>query len=377
VHLWRTSVPSGLRLPHLDAAREIPPAQLHRAESFEAFVRWSFLASQVVLVAVLAVYAKRGARLMRESAAGPIGTGFLLGMLGLGLVWLAQLPFGIADFWWAKHHHVLTVGWVEFLFGGWFALGSAFAFLCLALLVAMGFARLLARTWWVPASAVFVALTVLFSFVMPWLSNVREPRGPQLRAQAAEIARSEGVPDVPLRVESMREVTDQPNAYAMGLGPSRRVVLWDTIVSFPRRELRVVIAHEYAHQARRHIAKSLGWSAILLLPTALIVALATRRRGGLGRPEAVPLALLVYVLVTLAATPIQSAISRRHEAEADWTALETTRDPAAMQALFRRFTKVALADPDPPGWFHVLFDDHPTGLQRIAMARAWTTPRAE
>ena len=44
---------------------------------------------------------------------------------------------------------------------------------------------------------------------------------------------------------------------------------------------------------------------------------------------------------------------------------------AAMEALFRHFADTGLADPDPPGWFHVMFEDHPSGLERIAMARAW------
>ena len=75
------------------------------------------------------------------------------------------------------------------------------------------------------------------------------------------------------------------------------------------------------------------------------------------------------------AGPRQSAVSRRNEAEADWAALNTTRNPAAFVALFRDFAKYGLADPDPPGWFHVLFEDHPSGLERIEMARAWSRAR--
>ena len=59
-------------------------------------------------------------------------------------------------------------------------------------------------------------------------------------------------------------------------------------------------------------------------------------------------------------------------AEADWASLQTTHDPAGMRALHKRFVAKALADPDPPGWWHAFFDDHPTGLQRIEMADAWT-----
>src|SRR5262249_21222250 len=99
--------------------------------------------------------------------------------------------------------------------------------------------------------------------------------------------------------------------------------------------------------------------------------LATRRRGGVREPAAIPLALLVLVLLSLAATPDQNAISRHMEAEADWMALQTTRDPAAMSSLFQRVATTGLGGPSPPTFAHVTFESHPTLMQRIAMARAW------
>jgi STE24 endopeptidase len=181
-----------------------------------------------------------------------------------------------------------------------------------------------------------------------------------------------------VKVEEVRELTSSPNAYAFGLGESRRVVLWDTIADgpFPQREVRWVVAHELGHHKHGHIAKGLAWFALLALPAALAVALATRRRGGLSEPAAVPVALLVVVLLSLLASPFQSAQSRRYEAEADWAALEATRNAKAMESMTRRFTAEGLADPDPPGWFSFLFDSHPSGLDRIGMARAWARDHA-
>lgn len=372
MHLWRTTVPGDLRVPSLDVHREFSPRALERAESFEAFVRVTSLLSMATLVAVLVAYARRGHVFMRESAAGPIGTGFLLGMLGLALVWIAQLPFGLVDLWWARRHDVVNVGYVQWLIDDFFGLGGEFLFLCLALLVVMGLARRLRRSWWLPAGAAFAAIFTLFAFTGPYLvPGLRAPKGERLRAQAEQVARAEGVGGVPLRIEEVHDWTDQPNAYAFGLGSSRRVVLWDTIVRFPRPEVRVVMAHEYGHVARNHIPKGIGWFVLLIVPTLFVVALVTRRRGGLAEPRAVPLALLVVVVLQLLTSPLQAAATRRYEAEADWRALETTHDPVAMRALFRHFTARSLADPDPPGWYHALFDDHPSGLERIAMADAW------
>ena len=369
--LWPTSVPSDLHPPHLDVHEEFDAGVLRRAESFDAFGRWTFLLSQLALLVVLVLYARRGVAFIRQSAAGPIGTGFLLGMLGLGLVWLAQLPFQIADYVWASDHDVIREGFLEWAFGQWAGLGGTFLRVCAVLLVAMGFAKLTARWWWVPAAGAFTALVLLFAFVTPYLAGGSVPRRADLRADAARISAQEGVGRVPVRVEKVSDITSSPNAFAAGLGPSRRVFVWDTLTDFPRREVRVTLAHEYAHIAKRHIIQGVAWFGLIALAAGLIVMLMTRGRGGMADPRAVPLALLVVFVLQLVASPLESAISRRHEAEADWAALNTTRNPAAFEALFRRFADTGLADPDPPGWFHVLFEGHPSGLDRIAMARAW------
>jgi STE24 endopeptidase len=371
--LWSTQVPGGLPRPAVDVDATFGARAVDRAESYEAFVRVVTLVGQLVLVVTLALWAWRGVRWMRESAAGPIGTGFLLGMLGFGLVWLAQLPFTVLEVWWLRRHDVIEVGYAEAIASQALGLVGTFLWVCFTLLVAMGLARLLRGRWWLPAAVVFVGLYAALAFLTPYVGAGLDQPPAWLQRQARELSAAERLDArIPVRVEQVREFTNQPNAYAAGLGPSRRVVLWDTLLDgFPRAEVRVTLAHELGHQARRHIAKGIGWFALIILPTALIVALATRRRGGMGAPEAVPLALLVFVVLTLLTTPLQNASSRRYEAEADWTALQATHDPRAMEGLFKRFTRRALADPDPPGWWHVLFDGHPSGKERVQMARAW------
>jgi STE24 endopeptidase len=91
----------------------------------------------------------------------------------------------------------------------------------------------------------------------------------------------------------------------------------------------------------------------------------------MGVPEAVPLSLFVLVVLGLLALPLENAISRHREAEADWVALRTTRDPAAATALFRRFVPTTLDEPSPSTFDYLLRENHPTIMQRIAMAQAW------
>ena len=171
----------------------------------------------------------------------------------------------------------------------------------------------------------------------------------------------------------MHDSTTAANAYAIGIGPSRSVFLWDTLLDgrFTPREVRFVAGHELAHLARRHIWKGLGWGALIGIPILAAVAFVTGRRGGLRDPGTVPLALLTITVLQVALTPLQNAVSRRYEAEADWIGLEGTRDPAAARGLFKGFARTDLQDPQPPTWVHVFLDDHPTPLHRIEQADAW------
>ena len=350
---------------------------MDRAKDYERFFRIDFAVSQLVLLGVLALYAWKGVRFVRESAAGRIGTGMLLAMLGLALVWLSQVPFRLLEVWWRRRYDQTESGYVETLFANWLELGAEFLFVSFALVVVMALAGPFPRRWWIAAAPVFTALAALFGFIFPYLSATEPLDRPTLEATAESYARAQGIEPVELREEDVTDFTSAPNAYAVGFGPTRRIVFWNTLLdgAFTRDEINVVLAHELAHHSEDHLVESIGWSALFAFPGAWLIALATRRRGGMARAEAVPLSLLVLVALNLAAVPIYNVISRHLEQEADWVALETTRDPAAAADLFRGFTVESLNDPTPPEWAHLLFDSHPSVEQRIELAEAWRVRR--
>jgi Zn-dependent protease with chaperone function len=372
--LWSSAVPSSLHLPHLDASHFFSASFLRRSASYQRFLEIEGLFAWAALLAVLAVYARRGHRLMRESAAGRIGTGILLGMLGFAVVWLAEVPFGLLALWWQRDHGVSHQGYVPWLFDSFFSLGSEFVFVSLALAVAMGLAGVFRRWWWALAAPVFVGLALLFTFVSPYLIPSTSPlHDPRLRADAQALERSEGVGDTRLRVQDVHRFTSAPNAESTGFGPTSTVILWDTLLDgrFSKAEIRVVIAHEIGHLAHDDALRRVGWLALFLIPATALIALLTRGRGGLARPEAVPVALFVLVALQLLATPLFNVVSRREEAAADWAALNATREPATDRALKHRLATTSLSAPDEPGWAYALYATHPTIMQRIAMAYAW------
>ena len=98
--LLDTVVPGGLVTPAVDVDAVFGRELVDEAERYERFLLVDWVLAQVVTLVTFAVYARHGTRYARESAAGPIGTGMLLGMLGLAIVWLTQLPFAIAAVWW-------------------------------------------------------------------------------------------------------------------------------------------------------------------------------------------------------------------------------------------------------------------------------------
>jgi STE24 endopeptidase len=375
--LWHAtaSVPGG---PSLSPHRFFSDSFLQSSSSFERFLTIDGLLAMATLLAVLAVYARRGHRLMGESAAGRIGTGMMLGMLGFAVVWLAELPFGLAAVWWERGHDVSHQSYLGWAVESFFGLGGTFLFVAAALAIAMGFAGWLGRWWWLAAAPAFVGLALLSVLVSPYLiPDTSSLRDPGLRADALALERRERIEGTRFVVEDVDRFTTAPNAEATGLGPTRTVVLWNTLLSnnFRRAEIRTVLGHEIAHIAHNDPLKQLGWLALFLLPATGLIELLTRRRGGLARPEAVPVALLVLVGLQLLATPMFNLVSRRAEASADWSALEATHEPQAARAAFRRLSTTSHNSPDPPAWSQLLYGTHPTIMQRIEMTYAWEAAR--
>ena len=375
--LWQTSIPDDLRVPHVSAREEFGPFVLHRTAHFETFLRWEWVAATLVQLATLVVLALLGPRIARAFELGRVATGVMVGAVTTLSLWAIGLPFGLADLWWSRRYHVEKQGYVSWLLAQWPSLLGQVAGFTILLTILLLLAGWLRRRWWLVAGPLFVAIGAGLVFVLPYLISLdtRAPHKTRLAAEIRQLAREEGVGDTPVRIEEVSDDTRLANAETVGIGPSTRVIIWDTLLPprFTRGEVKVVAAHEFGHVAHRHIWKGLGWSALLTIPLFAVVAEATRRRGGMAQPEVVPFALLVIAVLSLAVTPFTNAVSRRYEAEADWSALRATHDPRDAETLFEKFASLDLQQPNPPGWSYVWLDNHPTIVQRIALARAWAT----
>jgi Zn-dependent protease with chaperone function len=374
VLLWRTKVPDGLRVPKLDEDAVFGRQLVRDAARYERVLDVLWLGATLTALAVLVLLARRGRRLARGLGLGRVNAGIVVGVVSLTILWAAGLPWAVATRWWQRRHGISYAGYLETLVGAWQSLLATTLVAFVALAVILGLAKALGARWWLAAAPSLLVLVAAATFLLPYLETLgTEPvRNPALRAAIQRLETREHAGNPPVRVQRVSSRTRTANAFAIGVGPSERVILWDTLVrKFGLREVRFAAAHELAHLARNHALKGLAWFALLVLPVLAVVALVTERRGGLRDPANVPLGLLVLVATTLALLPLVNAISRRYEAEADWVALGATRDPGAARGLFKGFTAKSLQDPTPPGWVRLFLEDHPTALRRIEQARAW------
>ena len=372
--LWRTRVPDGLRLPRLDEDRLFGGDLVRRARDYERFLDLLWLGATLTELAVLAVLARRGRRLVQGLGLGRVNAGIVAGVVVLTVVWGAGLPWTLTAQWWQRRHGISLEGYGATLAQSWGALLGTTVAAFVALAIILGFAKALGGRWWLAAAPTIAGLALIVQLVVPYLATLgtHPLHDKALAAKVHELELREHAGDPRIRVQTVSDTTRAANAFSIGFGPTATVVFWDTLLrGFTPREVRFVAAHELAHLAREHILKGVAWFALIALPILGLVAFVTERFGGLREPRNVPLGLLVLVAGMLALLPLTNAVSRRYEAEADWVALSATREPGTARGLFTGFARDSLQDPSPPGWALIFLGDHPTLLARIEQARAW------
>ncbi|MGN6168755.1 MAG: M48 family metalloprotease [Solirubrobacteraceae bacterium] len=234
------------------------------------------------------------------------------------------------------------------------------------------------RGWWLVGAGGSVALGVLLALLGPVvLAPIFNDFDPlpegETRSDVLELAAAAGVAVGEVYAVDASKRTNAANAYVTGLGPTKRVVLFDTLLDrYGRDEVRGVVAHELAHVRYRDVRRGIAFAAIVAGPAAL----ATARLSGLlsaeaGTPEALPGLALTVALVSVPIAVSSSRLSRSIERRADAYSLELTRAPEAFISFERRIVLQNLADIDPPRWLQALIASHPPTAERIGAAVAF------
>ncbi|MGY1773368.1 M48 family metallopeptidase [Blastococcus sp. SYSU D00813] len=383
------ALPGGATAP--DPGAGLPAAVVERAEAFAGAIRPASLASLVLGLAVSAVLGltRLGARLV-QAVARPLGGGWvwqvLLGTLALSAVGrLVTLPISVYGEVVRHRYGLSTRSWPLWARDVVVSLAIDAALTALGLLVLVWLVRRAPRTWWAWAAGAAAALVVVGSFLYPVVIepafNSFEPLpAGQLRTDLLELADENGTPVEDVLVSDASRRTTSLNAYVSGFGSTRRIVLYDTLLTrLPDDEIESIVAHELGHVATDDVLTgtlmgALGAAGAVCLLGWLLTSAPLLRRAGVGSPgdgRVVALALLLVSAGTLLATPVQNLVSRQIETRADLHALELTGDAQAFVDMQERLASTNLSDPDPPAAWHWFFGSHPTSAQRIAFAEDW------
>jgi STE24 endopeptidase len=367
----------GLIHPAPVAARSyFSAAQIDRARDFHNPQLALYAATLAIEAGVLVLLIRRPPRWMprRFALAGAA--------VSLALT-LAPLPVQAV-----MRQRAVDVGLVTQSWGGWAgdvaksaAIGAVLA--AAGAGIAGGLAGRLGKRWWMAGSVLVVGVGVAFLYVGPVVLDpvfnkfTRLPDGPT-RSEVFDLARKAGVHVGQVYEVDASRRTTAANAYVTGLGPTKRVVIYDTLLKdFTPAETRLVVAHELGHVHYRDVPHGLLYLLIVAPFGVLAVTRLADAWGAGDRRRWVPALALALGVVSTPVTMVSNQLSRRIEARADAFALRLTHEPQPFIGFQQRIAVRNVADPAPPAWTTALLGTHPTTVQRIGIAKAYeeTNPR--
>ena len=317
----------------------------------------------------------------------------LYGVIYVLVVALLELPYGWYVGYVREHAYGLsTQTAAQFLSDG----AKAVAMLCLAIPLGLWIPYLLLRRsprrWWLWTGVISFPFAILLLVVEPvWIAPQFDKFGPMrdkaLETRILALAERAGIEGSRVYEVNKSEDTKRMNAYVTGLGATKRIVLWDTLVDrLEPDEVLFVMAHEMAHYVLHHAVVIILLTTLLVTVSSYTVyrvagALIARWRARLGfdrldDPASLPLLVLVGSAVSLALTPAVLATSRWMEREADRFALEITRDNRAGALTFVKLQQDNLDVPWTGLLDHLFRNSHPDLGARIEFAnryRPWAS----
>jgi STE24 endopeptidase len=366
-----------------DPLRQIEARAYSRAARLRGRVR---LAVMGVLAVVAALGGARIARAL--DTPGPLVIdAAAYAWAALAALWLAGLPFALLG-----RRAALRAGLSHQRLPGWLAdqaksLAIAAVVAPLVMWGLVAALRAWPHGWWVPVTIGSIALELLLTVVTPvlivplFMRSHPLPPG-RLADDLYALAARAGVRVRALRVLEASAKGSASNAFVAGVGPTRRIMLFDNLLGDDPEterqmaETRSVLAHEFGHHATgdlwRMTAASAAATAIVL---AAVAAALTRLPDGLAHRSAgafamLPALFVCAALAQVAAGVVLGAYSRRRERAADAYGIALIGDGEPFARALENLCATNLSELRPPRLQHWLGASHPPPYQRIARARS-------
>ena len=346
-----------------------------------------FVGTAWTLAMLLLLLKTKTAARMQGAAERVTKKPFLVAMMTIGMliVALAILDFPLAYY--SGFHVPHQFDLKDQSLGSW--MGDMLKGLAvnLAIMMPLGALALLAmrrvkRWWlalWLGSIPVILVSAIIQPIVLDPIFNKFEPLEDQvLRQKLLDLASRAGIEGGRVYQVDKSKQTRTLNAYVNGIGPTARIVMWDTLLAeMTHDEVLAVMGHEMGHYVRKDIWKALAValfiSFFVLILGQRIIDRGVARRGyeSAGDPAAIPWVMLVLFVLAFLTTPIGAAFSRYGEHQADIFSLELTHLNEPMATAFRKLAENSKRDPSPHPLMKYWLYSHPPIAERIPFALSY------
>lgn len=255
-----------------------------------------------------------------------------------------------------------------------------FAFYLFLLEVLYVLTARLPQSWWLAAWGLWMVISLLLGkaahlLILPLFYRCEPLQDQALLEKIQDLAQRCELPLREIYTINLSRTTKKANAAVVGFGRTRRVLLADNLLArFESDEILAVLAHEIAHAKKQHVLKGVTWNALLSLAVFYAAYLGVNagapRLGFSGAADiaAFPLLALAGLTVSFIMMPLNNALSRFFEREADAFAARDMALGAGLAAALRRLGELNLAEFDPEPWVEFFLYSHPSLKKRIHYA---------
>lgn len=377
-----------------EASKYFTSEEIERGIQFSFERRLLYWAGAALHLGVLALIVFSGfARKLTDAIGARVGGRWLVMLLLVGgFCFLAEeavyLPIGLA-----RLELVRAWGLTNRPVSGWLAdhavgLGISAVIWAVILVGLFVLIRVSPRFWWALAALGGMLFGIVYAVILPvWISplfNTFTPLGKtkwaHLQPMVEKLAAQGGVPVEEILVMDASRQSSHTNAYFTGFGATQRIVLFDNLLKkHTEAEIESILAHEMGHWQYKHIFKGIGLATLAALVgffvLRLILLWAVERPPfqlkAQWDPAAIPLMLLLFAVGEWLLAPVQNAVSRHFERQADMVSLNMTEARAVFIATEIKMARDNISNvaPSPISvWF---FNTHPPTVERIQMAENW------
>ncbi|WP_286724651.1 M48 family metallopeptidase [Pelotomaculum sp. PtaB.Bin117] len=378
LYLWFTLFP-GRVLP--EAGYYFSAEQINQGRQYNMILRLAYICGFLGQVSFLLwlVFSGRLTDLSRwvQRLTGDNYWGSLL--LFFLIIWLSlqllNIPFTLYSgyFWqhqWGFSTQTLGAWWVDYCKSAGLDLFLSTA----GVVLLFGAINRWPGTWWLAGAAIVSLWLVIQTFfwpvvIAPLFNRFTPSNDPTVLSMVHELSEKARLPVGQVLIMDASRRTTKANAYFTGLGQTKRIVLYDTLLAdYPPDQVKAVVAHEMAHWSRGHIIRGLALGVLgnIFFWGLLFVLLRTSvTQFTRYPPHVLALILLFFLLASFAGNPLQNYFSRGMEVEADHVAVSLTGDVPAALRLQVDLAARNLSDVAPPAFIHWFSYSHPSALNRI------------